>query len=102
VAKPVQRQGLLRGSRWDHCTCGVGASARLFLAGRVAQFGRSLVGDVSRQLFAEFGRNMETTITRGAPTAPSQLRAGVLLWHTIAARVAELGRWARRRLARRG
>ncbi|MEY2532945.1 MAG: aerobic carbon-monoxide dehydrogenase small subunit, partial [bacterium] len=43
----------------------VRAQARLYLTGRAAQFGRSLVGDVSRQLFEEFGRCVDRTLTTG-------------------------------------
>ena len=37
------------------------AHAELYLSGRAAQFGRSIAGDVSRQLFAQFGACVERT-----------------------------------------
>jgi len=48
------------------------AEARLYLSGRAAQFGRSLAGDVSRGLFAEFGACVERTLTTGEESQPRQ------------------------------
>ncbi|MEA2323484.1 MAG: aerobic carbon-monoxide dehydrogenase small subunit [Solirubrobacteraceae bacterium] len=56
----------------------VRAQARLYLTGRAAQFGRSLVGDVSRQLFEEFGRCVDRTLTTGEVAEPVRLRGGAL------------------------
>ena len=49
------------------------AEAKLYLSGRAAQFGRSLAGDVSRGLFAEFGACVERTLTTGEESRPQQL-----------------------------
>jgi aerobic-type carbon monoxide dehydrogenase small subunit (CoxS/CutS family)/carbon monoxide dehydrogenase subunit G len=54
------------------------ADARVFLTGRIAQFGRSLAGDVSRRMFEQFATTIEQ-VANGAETtallaAPSPLR----------------------------
>ena len=66
------------------------AHADLYLSGRAAQFGRSLAGDVSRQLFQEFGRCVEETITTGELTAPQQLGGFRLARRLFAARLRRL------------
>jgi aerobic-type carbon monoxide dehydrogenase small subunit (CoxS/CutS family)/carbon monoxide dehydrogenase subunit G len=72
----------------------VNADAKLYLTGRAAQFGRSLAGDVSRQVFAEFGRCVERTASTGEAIEPHRLRGGALAWQLIVARVrAALRRW---------
>ncbi|TCK22972.1 xanthine dehydrogenase family Fe-S subunit [Pseudonocardia endophytica] len=56
------------------------ADADLYLSGRIAQFGRALAGDVSRRLFADFGRSVdEAARTGSAPAAASggQLRVAL-------------------------
>jgi carbon-monoxide dehydrogenase small subunit len=67
----------------------VRAQAALYLSGRAAQFGRSLAGDVSRQLFAEFGACLERTLA-GQAAAPSRLGGGRLAWRLIYARARAL------------
>jgi aerobic-type carbon monoxide dehydrogenase small subunit (CoxS/CutS family)/carbon monoxide dehydrogenase subunit G len=52
--------------------------ARIYLSGRAAQFGRSILGEVSRQLFADFGRTVERTLTTGEPVEPVRLSGGKL------------------------
>jgi xanthine dehydrogenase YagT iron-sulfur-binding subunit len=65
--------------------CRLTAEARVYLSGRIAQFGRALAGDVSRRLFEQFAASVEQAVTSGqAPrpaAAPSALRmlAGALL-----------------------
>jgi aerobic-type carbon monoxide dehydrogenase small subunit (CoxS/CutS family)/carbon monoxide dehydrogenase subunit G len=64
----------------------VSAEAKLFLSGRAAGFGRSLAGDVSRQLFAQFGSCLERTLTTPGTAAPRRLGGGGLAWGLIRAR----------------
>ena len=45
------------------------ASARLYLTGRIASFGRSLAGDVAAQMFAEFASAIERAATGRRPDA---------------------------------
>jgi len=64
------------------------ADARVFLTGRIAQFGRSLAGDVSRRMFEQFAASVEQ-VANGAdvvstPTPPGAFR---LLAATIADRM---------------
>ncbi len=67
------------------------AHAKLYLSGRAAQFGRSLAGDVSRQLFAEFGACVERTLTSGETDArPRRLGGGALAWRMLKSRAREL------------
>ena len=71
------------------------ADARLYLTGRIAQFGRSLAGDVSRRMFAQFAEAVaEAAATGSAPTGPVKApsAAGLLL----AALVGRLRRFFRR------
>jgi len=64
--------------------------AKLYVTGRAAQFGRSLAGDVSRQLFAEFGACVERTLTTGEVAQPRRLAGGALAWRMFKSRVREL------------
>ena len=41
------------------------AGASLLLSGRVAQFGRGVMGDVSAKLLEQFVRNLETGVLGG-------------------------------------
>ena len=66
------------------------AHAELYLSGRAAQFGRSLAGDVSRQLFQEFGRCVERTVTTGEITAPQRLSGFSLGRRLLLARLRQL------------
>jgi carbon-monoxide dehydrogenase small subunit len=75
----------------------VRAQARLYLSGRAAQFGRSLVGDVSRQLFEEFGRCVDRTLTTGEVAEPSRLRGGALARRAVQAQLRAAVRGIRRR-----
>jgi carbon monoxide dehydrogenase subunit G len=54
------------------------AEAKLYLSGRAAQFGRSLAGDVSRGLFADFGACVERTLTTGEQSRPRQLSGAAI------------------------
>ena len=59
--------------------CRLTAEARVYLTGRIAQFGRALAGDVSRRLFEQFADAVEQTVTAGEapsgpPASPSALR----------------------------
>jgi carbon-monoxide dehydrogenase small subunit len=68
------------------------AQANLYLTGRAAQFGRSLAGDVSRQLFTEFGDCVERTLAGGGQAEPRRLAGGALVWRMLRARVRALVR----------
>ena len=68
----------------------VQADAGLYLSGRAAQFGRSLAGDVSRQLFAEFGVCIERTLRSGQAIAPTRMAGGTLAWRLLRARARTL------------
>jgi aerobic-type carbon monoxide dehydrogenase small subunit (CoxS/CutS family)/carbon monoxide dehydrogenase subunit G len=72
--------------------CSVRAQAKLYLSGRAAQFGRSLAGDVSRQLFEQFGACVERTLTTGEVTEPRRLSGIALAWTLVRARVLALRR----------
>ncbi|MQA79126.1 MAG: 2Fe-2S iron-sulfur cluster binding domain-containing protein [Streptosporangiales bacterium] len=52
------------------------AEADVYLSGRVAQFGRSLAGDVSRRLFEDFCAAVDSSAATGE--APPPRRAGAL------------------------
>jgi len=66
------------------------AEAKLYLSGRAAQFGRSLAGDVSRGLFAEFGACVERTLTTGEQAQPQQLSGLAVTWRLLVARIRAL------------
>jgi carbon-monoxide dehydrogenase small subunit len=70
----------------------VRAQAKLYLSGRAAQFGRSLAGDVSRQLFGQFGQGVERTLKTGEIAEPTRLRGGALAWSLVRARLTSLVR----------
>jgi carbon-monoxide dehydrogenase small subunit len=58
------------------------ADTRLYLTGRIAQFGRSLASDVSRRMFAQFAEAIaEAAVTGSAPAAAVKVpsAAGMLL-----------------------
>ena len=42
----------------------------MYLAGRIAAFGRALAGDVSRRLFEQFARTVDDTARTGTAPAP--------------------------------
>jgi aerobic-type carbon monoxide dehydrogenase small subunit (CoxS/CutS family)/carbon monoxide dehydrogenase subunit G len=48
------------------------AEARVFLTGRIAGFGRSLAGDVSRRMFEEFARALDRAAAGAEPDAHSR------------------------------
>jgi aerobic-type carbon monoxide dehydrogenase small subunit (CoxS/CutS family)/carbon monoxide dehydrogenase subunit G len=79
------------------------ADAAVFLTGRIAQFGRSLAGDVSRRMFEQFAKSVES-VANGAdtvhsPTPPSALR---LLGGTVRDRLRQASRrWRQRRHQRK-
>jgi xanthine dehydrogenase YagT iron-sulfur-binding subunit len=78
----------------------VRARAKLYLSGRAAQFGRSIAGDVSRQLFQEFGRCVERTLAGEEPGSPRRLGGGRLALRALRARLADLLRRVRTRAGR--
>jgi carbon-monoxide dehydrogenase small subunit len=87
--------------------CRLTAEARVYLTGRIAQFGRALAGDVSRRLFEQFAAAVQQAATTGAtpqrpPAAPSAFR---LLLGALADRLRALRRrrgQSRRALRDRG
>lgn len=62
------------------------ATARIFLAGRIARFGRSIAGDISQGMFEQFGRNVEATLTGQTTTtdAATPVRIGTIARGIIA------------------
>ncbi|HWD01321.1 MAG TPA: 2Fe-2S iron-sulfur cluster-binding protein [Amycolatopsis sp.] len=73
------------------------ASARVYLTGRIAQFGRALAGDVSRRMFEQFAAAVEETAVSGTRTAaPKPPGALALLGATLVAKAREWGRRMRR------
>jgi carbon-monoxide dehydrogenase small subunit len=74
--------------------CRLTAEARVYLSGRIAQFGRALAGDVSRRMFEQFTVAVEQAVASGqapqaSPAPPSALR---ILAGALAARVRALFR----------
>ena len=72
--------------------CRLTAEARVYLSGRIAQFGRALAGDVSRRLFEQFATAVDETVTsgqapQGRPAPPSAVR---LLASALAGRLRAL------------
>jgi carbon-monoxide dehydrogenase small subunit len=63
----------------------IAARAKLHLSGRAAQFGRSVVGDVSRQLFEDFGRCVERTLAGEEPAGPQKLSGLAVAWRALRA-----------------
>jgi carbon-monoxide dehydrogenase small subunit len=79
--------------------CQLTAEARVYLSGRIAQFGRALAGDVSRRLFEQFAAAVEEAVASGqapqaSPAPPSAVR---LLASALAARLRALVGRGRRR-----
>lgn len=73
------------------------AEADVYLSGRVAQFGRSLAGDVSRRLFEDFCAAVDSSAATGE--TPVARRAGALRL-AVSAAVASLRRRLRATLRR--
>ncbi|AUA17186.1 2Fe-2S iron-sulfur cluster binding domain-containing protein [Streptomyces sp. SID8382] len=70
------------------------ADARVYLTGRIAQFGRALAGDVSRRMFEQFAAAVAQAATSGKPPegpvkAPSALR---LMWASLLDRLRRANR----------
>jgi aerobic-type carbon monoxide dehydrogenase small subunit (CoxS/CutS family)/carbon monoxide dehydrogenase subunit G len=77
--------------------------ARVYLSGRAAQFGRSLAGDFSRQLFEQFGACIERTLSGadgGEPQPPPPPGGGALVWRLARARLRQAAGALRKRLER--
>jgi aerobic-type carbon monoxide dehydrogenase small subunit (CoxS/CutS family)/carbon monoxide dehydrogenase subunit G len=70
--------------RGPHATA-LAVTARLYLSGRIASFGRSLSGDVAAQLFGEFAAAIERAATGQAPAA-ARPAGGVRLMAAVLAR----------------
>jgi carbon-monoxide dehydrogenase small subunit len=82
------------------------AKADVFLTGRIAGFGRSLAGDVSRRMFEDFARAVDRAAAGEEPDASARPpSAFTLLWSTLVDRVRQRARRlyaARRGVRRRG
>lgn len=77
------------------------ADADVFLTGRIAGFGRSLAGDVSRRMFEDFARAVDRAAAGEEPDASARPPGALsLLWSTLADRTRQ--RVRRVREARRG
>ena len=60
------------------------AEARVFLTGRIASFGRSLAGDVSRRMFEDFARGMDRAAAGAEPdTSAKPPGAMAILWGAL-------------------
>ena len=79
------------------------AEANVYLTGRIASFGRSLAGDVSRRMFEEFARAVDRAATGEEPAEGARPPSAVsLLLATIVDRIRQrLHRLASRRQGRR-
>jgi carbon-monoxide dehydrogenase small subunit len=66
------------------------ATARLYLTGRIASFGRSLSGDVAAQMFGEFAAAIERAATGQAPAAARPAGALLLIAAVLARRLRAL------------
>jgi carbon-monoxide dehydrogenase small subunit len=73
------------------------ADARLYLTGRIAQFGRGLAGDISRRMFVQFAEAVAETARTGRPgdRQPKPPGAARLLLTSLADRVRRLARRSR-------
>jgi carbon-monoxide dehydrogenase small subunit len=78
------------------------ADAQMFLTGRIAGFGRSLAGDVSRRMFADFAAAIEQAARGEEPVAAEPPSAARLLTAALASRMSAWWAAARSRIARRG
>jgi carbon monoxide dehydrogenase subunit G len=58
--------------------CRLTAEARVYLSGRIAQFGRALAGDVSRRLFEQFAAAVEQAVVSGGAPQTSPVPPGAL------------------------
>jgi carbon-monoxide dehydrogenase small subunit len=64
------------------------AVADVFLTGRIAGFGRSLAGDVSRRMFEDFARAVDRAAAGEEPDVSARPPgAFTLLWSTLVERV---------------
>ena len=83
------------------------ADARVFLTGRIAQFGRSLAGDVSRRMFEQFATTIEQVANGAEATAPAATPSALrLVTTTVLDRARSSWRqrrelWRRHRAGRR-
>lgn len=73
------------------------ADARVFLTGRIAQFGRSLAGDVSRRMFEQFAITADQVATGATPAKPTTPSAARLIASTALDRIRQAVRRLRSR-----
>jgi carbon-monoxide dehydrogenase small subunit len=77
------------------------AEADVFLTGRIAGFGRSLAGDVSRRMFEDFARALDQAASGGEPlVGPQPPRAVGILAAALADRARRRWQQLRRRITR--
>lgn len=76
------------------------AEARVFLVGRIAGFGRSLAGDVSRRMFEDFVKAIDQAAAGAEPTVDSEPPSAVRI--LIATLRDRLHRTRQKRRSRRG
>jgi carbon-monoxide dehydrogenase small subunit len=88
-------------SRQSGTTTLLQAEAQVFLTGRVAGFGRSLAGDVSRRMFQEFAHAVDLVASGGEPVPSAQVpKALPMLWSVLSDRLRERARKVRNRWGR--
>ncbi|MGH3311027.1 MAG: xanthine dehydrogenase family Fe-S subunit [Streptomyces sp.] len=80
------------------------ADAKVYLTGRIAQFGRALAGDVSRRMFEQFADSVAQAATSGqAPSGPVKAPSAMsLVLAPLLDRVKRLLRWGGRGRGGRG
>ncbi|MDQ1671112.1 MAG: xanthine dehydrogenase YagT iron-sulfur-binding subunit [Actinomycetota bacterium] len=77
------------------------AQADVFLTGRIASFGRSLAGDVSRRMFEDFARAVDRAAAGDDPAAASRPASAVaLVGSALAGRARRRWQWIRERITR--
>jgi aerobic-type carbon monoxide dehydrogenase small subunit (CoxS/CutS family)/carbon monoxide dehydrogenase subunit G len=77
------------------------AQADVFLTGRIASFGRSLAGDVSRRMFEDFARAVDRAAAGDDPAAASRPASAVaLVGSALAGRARRRWQWIRQHITR--
>jgi carbon-monoxide dehydrogenase small subunit len=77
------------------------AEASVFLTGRIAGFGRSLAGDVSRRMFKDFARAVDQVAAGAEPDVASEPPSAVaILIRALADRAREVLKRIRQRTGR--
>ncbi|TNC20221.1 xanthine dehydrogenase family Fe-S subunit [Amycolatopsis alkalitolerans] len=73
------------------------ADAKVYLTGRIAQFGRALAGDISRRMFEQFAAAVAEAASSGHAVPVKPPSALKLMAGTLLRRIRDTLRWGRRR-----